>query len=348
VRILIATVQVPFVRGGAEILAEGLRHALVEAGHDTEIVAIPFKWYPAERILDHMLACRLLDLTESCGAKIDKLIALKFPAYLIQHPAKILWLAHQHRTAYDLWESPHADLLYQGIGNQLRAAIQQADRQAISHTNSVFTISRNVSRRLKQFCGLDSTPLYHPPAGEGDFFCAADENYFFFPSRISAIKRQALVVEALAETAQPVNVIFAGVADYPPDFEELKELARQHGVSDRVKWLGMIEHEELRKLYASAIGVIFVPLDEDYGYVTLEAMLSSKPVITCTDSGGSLEFVLDNETGLLAEPNSHALAAAIDKLWRDRTFARELGKAGRERYRSLGINWNNVVASLLA
>ncbi len=347
-RILIATVQVPFVRGGAEILAEGLRHALLEAGHDAEVVAIPFKWYPAERILDHMLACRLLDLTESCGAKIDKLIALKFPAYLVEHPAKRLWLAHQHRTAYDLWESPHADLLHQGIGSQLRAAIQQADRQAISHTNSVFTISRNVSRRLQQFCGLDSTPLYHPPAREEDFFCASAENYLFFPSRLSAIKRHTLVVEALAKTTQPVNVIFAGVADYAPYAKELKDLARQHGVSDRVKWLGMIEQEELRKLYASALGVIFVPLDEDYGYVTLEAMLSSKPVITCTDSGGPLEFVLDKETGLLAEPNSRALAEAMDKLWRDRTFARELGNAGRERYRRLGIDWNNVVTSLLA
>ncbi len=347
-RILIATVQVPFVRGGAEILAEGLRHALLEAGHDAEVVAIPFKWYPAERILDHMLACRLLDLTESCGAKIDKLIALKFPAYFVEHPAKGLWLAHQHRTAYDLWESPHADLLHQGIGSQLRAAIQKADRQAISHTNSVFTISRNVSRRLKQFCGLDSTPLYHPPAREEDFFCASAENYLFLPSRLSAIKRHTLVVEALAKTTQPVNVIFAGVADYAPYAKELKDLARQHGVSDRVKWLGMIEQEELRKLYASALGVIFVPLDEDYGYVTLEAMLSSKPVITCTDSGGPLEFVLDKETGLLAEPNSRALAEAMDKLWRERTFARELGNAGRERYRSLGIDWNNVVASLLA
>jgi glycosyltransferase involved in cell wall biosynthesis len=348
VRILIATVQVPFVRGGAEILADGLRRALLEAGHDVEVVAIPFKWYPAEKILDHMLACRLLDLTESCGAKIDKLIALKFPAYLIEHPAKRLWLVHQHRAAHDLWESPYADLPDQGIGRQVRAAIQRADCQAISHTNSVFTISHNVSRRLKQFCGLDSTPLYHPPEQEEDFFYAADENYLFFPSRLSAIKRQALVVEALAETSQPVKVIFAGVPDYPPYAEELKDLARQHRISDRVKWLGIIEPGELRKLYAYALGVIFVPLDEDYGYVTLEAMLSSKPVITCTDSGGPLEFVLDNETGLLAEPNPRALAEAMDKLWGDRAFARQLGKAGRERYQSLGINWNNVVASLLA
>ena len=344
---MIATVQVPFIRGGAEILAEGLRGALLGAGHDVALAAVPFKWYPAEKVLDHMLACRLLDLTESCGAEIDMLIGLKFPAYLIEHPAKRLWLLHQHRTAYDLWDTAHGDLLHEGIGNQLRAAIQAADRHAISQVKAPFTISRNISRRLKEFCALDSTPLYHPPAREKEFFCAESEDYLLFPSRLSAIKRQALVVEALAQTAQPVNVIFAGGADHVPYARELTDLTHQHGVSGRVKWLGMIGHEELLKLYASALGVVFVPLDEDYGYVTLEAMLSAKPVITCSDSGGPLEFVLDNVTGLVAEPSPSALAAAMDRLWRDRAFARELGRAGHERYRGLEIGWDNVVASLL-
>ena len=49
-RILIATTQVPFVRGGAEAHAEGLLKALRDAGHEAEIVAVPFKWYPPEKI----------------------------------------------------------------------------------------------------------------------------------------------------------------------------------------------------------------------------------------------------------------------------------------------------------
>ena len=93
-RILITTVQVPFVRGGAELLAEQLLGALIQAGHEAEIVAIPFKWYPAERLLDQMLACRLLDITESAGTSIDRVIALKFPAYLMPHPNKVVWLVH--------------------------------------------------------------------------------------------------------------------------------------------------------------------------------------------------------------------------------------------------------------
>src|SRR3954467_9486884 len=144
-RIAIATVQVPFVRGGAELLREGLGQALTRLGHDVEIVAIPFKWYPPEKVLDHMLACRLLDLTESCGNKIDKLIGLKFPAYLIEHPNKTFWLLHQHRSAYELWGSPYDNLRHDGVGAQIRNAIRQADDHTFSNAKSIYTISANVS-----------------------------------------------------------------------------------------------------------------------------------------------------------------------------------------------------------
>jgi hypothetical protein len=57
--------------------------ALRSLGHEAEIVAIPFKWYPPERILAQVLACRLLDLSESGGSPIARVIGLKFPVYLI-------------------------------------------------------------------------------------------------------------------------------------------------------------------------------------------------------------------------------------------------------------------------
>ena len=126
-RVGIATVQVPFVRGGAELLAENLQAALRAAGHEAEIIAIPFKWYPAERVLDHMLAARLMQVEESVGQRIDRLIALKIPAYLMPHRSKRLWLLHQHRSAYDLWDAPFSDLLHAPSGAHVRSAIRTAD-----------------------------------------------------------------------------------------------------------------------------------------------------------------------------------------------------------------------------
>ena len=47
-----------------------------------------------------------------------------------------------------------------------------------------------------------------------------------------------------------------------------------------------ISDEEKLRLYANCLGVIYPPLDEDYGYITLEAMLAQKPVVTTRDAGG--------------------------------------------------------------
>src|SRR5712691_1349606 len=347
-RILIATVQVPFIRGGAEIHAEGLRDALITSGHEAEIIAIPFKWYPPQQILDHMLACRLLDITEAAGTPVDMLIGLKFPAYLISHPNKVLWILHQHRTAYELWDHPLSDMIYYPNGAQVRDAIQLADQQLIPQAKAIFANSRNVAARLKTFCSIDAAPLYHPPPQAESFYSSVAEDFLFFPSRLCIPKRQSLALEALGETRNPVQVRFAGAPDRPSYADELKSIARKLKLGNRVQWLDNLSDKQIRHHYAHSLGVIYPPIDEDYGYVTLEAMLASKPLIVCSDSGGPLEFVRHEETGLIAEPQAASLAKAFDQIWVDQTAARKWGEAGRSLYREMDISWANVVRKLLA
>jgi glycosyltransferase involved in cell wall biosynthesis len=347
-RILIATVQVPFIRGGAEIHAENLCAALRSAEHEAEIVAIPFKWYPPERILEQMLSCRLLDLTESSGRSIDRVIGLRFPAYLIPHPNKVLWILHQYRAAYELWDTPLCDLIHFPNGLQVRDAIRLADRRYIPEARTVYANSGNVSKRLKTFCGIHSIPLYHPPKDAEFFYCRKAQDYLFFPSRINRTKRQLLVLEALAQTREPVAVRFSGFPDDPDYARELQETAQRLGLVERVQWLGEISEEEKRQCYASALGVLYPPVDEDYGYVTLEAMLAAKPVLTCLDSGGPLEFIQMRHNGLVTEPTPAAFAAALDEVWSSREQARQWGEAGRSDYERLGISWTTVVKALTA
>ncbi len=92
--------------------------------------------------------------------------------------------------------------------------------------------------------------------------------------------------------------------------------------------------------------MLYAPVDEDYGYVTVEAFLSGKPVVTCTDSGGTLEFVVDGESGFVVEPQAEAIGTAIDRLYRNRDRASEMGAAGRPRVADIG--WDLVVESLTA
>lgn len=347
-RILIANTQVPFVHGGAEIHAEALRQALVKAGHEADLVRIPFKWYPPEKIFDHLLACRLLDLTESSGAPVDRLIGLKFPAYHIPHPNKVLWVLHQYRSAFDLWKQPDCDLAVAPNGAAFRDSIDRLERNLLLEARAIYANSGNVAGRLRSFSGCAAQPLYHPPQDAESFHCVESGDYLFFPSRLSKLKRQELVLEALAETRQPVCIRLAGGTEHPDYPNRLQHLSRQLGVDRRVAWLGPIPAVELRAQYAASRAVIYPPLDEDYGYVTLEAMLSSKPVITCRDSGGPLEFIAHESEGLIAEPEPGALAEAMDRAWRETAWAVEAGRRGRERYLALGIDWPNVVKKLTA
>lgn len=348
-RIGIVSVQVPFVEGGAEVHVRNFLRELRARGFDADLITIPFKWYPPQAVIDNIAIARLLDLTESNGQKIDRIIGMKFPAYLIPHPNKLLWILHQHRSAYELWDHPDAgDLINLPEGRMVRDTIHFADNSFIPEARAIYANSRTVAERLARNNGIASTPLYHPPGGAEHFRPGEAGNYFFFPSRFTRLKRQDLVIEALGRCREPVRAIFAGGPESPAYVRDLQARARRLRLGNRVVWKGFITEAEKIELYAESLGVVYPPVDEDYGYVTLEAMLAHKPVITTRDAGGPLEFVADQESGFVTDANPDALAAAMDELWRDRMKARRMGEAGFEHYREQNISWDTVVDVLTA
>ena len=345
--VLILNTQVPFCYGGAEVLAEDLQTQLTESGHRAEILTLPFKWYPQQTLANTILASKLMDVSNFNGVNIDKVIALKFPMWLIPHPEMSLWILHQHRAAYDLWDSSLSDLAGMPDGRALRDMIRREDTAAINACKGVFTISRNVTGRLKQYNNIASEVLYPPPRSMERFRVDSYGDFFFFPSRITPIKRQELVIEALVHVPEPVRVVFAGEADSPHYLEKLKKRAEELGVSGKVEWRGRISEQEKFDLYANALMVIFTPVDEDYGYVTPEAMLSSKAVLTLEDAGGAAEFVQHEKNGLLVQADPRAMALAISRVWNDRTEAERLGAAARERIDTIDLSWEKILENLL-
>ncbi|MFB8791989.1 MAG: glycosyltransferase family 4 protein [Potamolinea sp.] len=344
-RIAVTTVQVPFIRGGAEILAEGLVKAIREAGHEVDEITMPFRFYPVSEVK------RSMDLWESenfeymNGYTMDVVICLKFPTFYLKHPNKVTWLIHQHRAVYELWDTPFTEgLSNTSEGKNLRQDIIKRDTKALKSFQKVYTIAKTVSERLQNFNKISSIPLYNPPRLANYFYTAPAEPYIFFPSRLEDLKRQDLLIKAMQYVKSPVVALLAGEGGKKVD---LRQLISQLDLNQRVRLLGRITDEEMLGFYAHSLGVFFGSYDEDYGYVTLESMLASKPVITCTDSGGSLEFVVNGETGFVVEPNPEAVAQAIDDLYFNQKRATEMGKAGLERYHALDISWDNVVQKLL-
>lgn len=340
-KILVAANLVPFLGGGADYHIQGLCAALGRAGHEVACLRLPFKFAPLSAIADLMAFCEDYDLDRPNGVRVDCLISLQFPAYGLLHDNHRTWIMHQHRAAYDLYDPARAS----EEEAALEARIEAFDNRVLGRIGRRYANSRRVADRLHRYNGLAAIPLYHPPFGAERFYHAPAGGYVFFPSRLESLKRQDLLIEAARRVRSPVGFLLAGDGGQRPRYERLIE---SHGLGDRVRLLGTIGEQDKLAFFANSLAVFFGPYDEDYGYVTLEAMLAAKPVITCSDSGGPLELVEHEVTGLVVEPTPDAVAAAVDRLYREPSLAGELGRAGRARYLELGISWGRVVETLTA
>jgi glycosyltransferase involved in cell wall biosynthesis len=331
------------VRGGAELLVRGLVDELTRRGYRAERVSVPFKWYPKEELPAQAAAWRMIDLSESNGERVDAVIATKFPTYFVRHPNKVTWLLHQYRAIYDLCGTPYSEFEHTERDVRLRDHLIALDNQVLAESVRLFTIARNTSARLARYNGIAAEPLYHPPPLAGALEPGPFGDYVLSVGRLEANKRVDLIIRALAYVDRHVRLIVVGEG---PLRLQLEEIAGSHGVADRVTWAGRIDDQRLVGLYAGALGIVFPPFDEDYGYITLEAFLARKPVVTTADAGGPLEFVEDAVTGLVVEPTPEAIGRAIARLAADQRLARSLGDAGYERVRS--ITWDSVVDRLMA
>jgi glycosyltransferase involved in cell wall biosynthesis len=280
---------------------------------------------------------------------VDRVIGLKFPAYLIPHPHKSLWLVHQFRQAYDLAGSNMSHVPTDREGEELRRCVAAADDECFTNSDNLLAISRVVQRRLKRFNNHESEVL-HPPLDDAELFRPiASGDYIFCGGRINQAKRQHLLVEALAHVRTDVRLLIAGPPDSPADGERLQSLIKRHHLGSRVELhLGFQPRERLVHWVNHSLASACIPYDEDYGYVTLEAFYAGKPVLTTNDAGGVLDFVDHRHTGLIVEPSPESLAAAITELSADRQTAVAWGEAARDHIHDRNINWPETIKKLAA
>jgi len=341
VKIIVTANIVPFMPGGADYHINGLADNLRLQGHSVELLRFPFRFSPEADVERMMNFCQGTDLRSPNGVAVDKVISLQFPTYGVQHDDHSVWVMHQHRAAYELYDEATAS---EGL-KTLRPKVAAYDTQVLANATRLFANSQRVADRLQTYNGLSAQALYHPPHDAERFYCAEPEPYIFYPSRLEGLKRQDLLIQAAVHLTTPVKILIGGDGGQARRYEQL---IQDLDVADTVRLIGRFSEAEKLALYAKSLGVFFGPFDEDYGYITLEAMLSSKPVITCTDSGGPLEFVEHESTGFVVEPNPVAIAQRIDELYLDQGNAQAMGRAGRVAYADKGIAWKHVIEQLLA
>jgi glycosyltransferase involved in cell wall biosynthesis len=341
-RIAICAAQVPFAHGGAEIHVSGLHRALLEAGHEAEVVALPFKWYPGTSLLKSALAWRMVDITEADGRQVDLAICTKFPTWAVRHPNKIAWIIHQYRQAYDWFGTEWSDLTNSPDDIALRRRIQQIDARGLGECASRFANSANTARRLKHFNGLDAEPLHVPVQLRG-LRPVAREPYIFSVSRLDKTKRIDLLIKAASSVTKNTRIVIAGDG---PERERLEKLVEHKGLRTNVEFLGRASDDVVVEHYNRCRAVYYGPIDEDFGLATVEAFTAGKPVVTIADSGGVLELVDHGRTGLVAECAApQAIAPLLDQVLTNGVDAERMGLSGK--CLADQITWDRVVERLL-
>jgi glycosyltransferase involved in cell wall biosynthesis len=319
--------------GGAERLYDGLVETLNSLGVITEKIALESDESCFDSIKETYLKFYDLELSA-----YDAVISTKAPSYVIRHPNHICYLIHTMRVFYDIYETEFTDRKEE-LENQ-RKFIHNLDSKALDPTRikKIFTIGHEVSNRLGRYNQIESVVL-HPGLTFDQFKSGNFQNYLFMPGRLHRWKRVDLIIKAMKYVKCDIQLKIAGSGE---DQESFEAMARG---DHRIEFLGRISDQDLVSYYSNALAVPFVPLMEDYGYVTLEAFRSKKPVITCTDSGEPTHFVHDGISGLICLPDPKEIAKGIEWLYEHPLMAEEMGKAG---YHSIKhISWENVGKKLV-
>ena len=343
-RIAVVTSSPLFVEGGHLVMARALVQALREAGHESEIVITPQNRFGRQGAA--YLAAWLTDVgIGHDNQPVDQVITLRYPSYAVRHPVHVCWLNHTMREYYDQWEPFSAPLSWKGQVKERtrRALIHWADRRLLtSHVQKLFTISRTVQMRLQRWGNVPADVL-HPPPPQRPYRCEGYGDYIFAVSRLAPLKRLSLLIEALGRPeAAGIPCVIAG------DGEErgsLQHAIDTRGLASRVRLIGRIDDNHLVEHLARCRAVCFPPFDEDYGFVAVEAFASCKPVITCTDSGGPTEMVIDGVSGRVCAPRPETLAVALREMMDNPATARRFGDAGYEQVSKM--TWEGALRKLV-
>jgi len=258
------------------------------------------------------------------------------PSEWIRHKnQRVLWYCHTPpREVYDLYAArmKHRSYTDKFLYSAMTKTYKLIAGRVVKKIDYIAANSSNTKKRIEEYFGRNSTVI-NPGIDYEKFRNEGDEKYFIYPSRIISTKRQDYVISAFKRfqksSKKNYKLILTGTLSKDPEhiayYEKLKKQAQSCNVVIKTN----ISDRELISLYSKSTAVLFAAINEDYGYIPLEGMASSKPVISVNE-GGPKETLLDGETGFLV--NSYdEMADRMAYITEHKSFAEKMGKKGRER-----------------
>ena len=372
---------VPFTVGGMENMMGGLYEQINNnTSHQAELLKLPTKEHSFWDLIDSYYQFYKLDVSH-----FDAVIVGKYPAWMVQHNKKIFYVAHRLRGLYDTYHymnqpvvvprgnpkidkimdymmgNPHPisldtffHLIYQlkstaGAdetpffvfpGPFIRALVHYMDEYAFRETelDTYYSISRTVKDREDYFPEGSRVEAVYLPSGQVSEQ-TGEYRYIFMVSRLDRPKRIDLLIKAMKYVKSDIPLYIAGTG---PEKEHLEKLA---GSDKRIHFLGFVSDQEVDQYYANALVIPYFPKEEDYGLITIEAMMHKKAVITTVDAGGPTEFVHDYQTGFVTQCDPKAIAEKIDYMVQHPDAAKEMGENAFGIVRE--ITWEKVLDTIL-
>lgn len=346
-KVIVAAGTPGFIGGGATELAISVERALLDAGHEVELLFVP-SYEDTTRIFSQLVGMRIHDFTDEA----DHLIALRWPAHFLRHERKSVWFLHEYRTLFDL-AGYLGDMGALQPGDAERARLLATwERTALGEARNVFTNSQVVSDRVARSLDGFPTQVIEPPyprdIPDAPPFVATRNVVQL--GRVSPIKRQDLAIRALAASGGDWHLTIAGVPEPLEYGRALREMVDELGVADRVDlrldWID--EDEKLDLLARSSVVLNLAYAEDSYSYVTYEGWATARPVVTTTDTEGIAHAVAEASAGVVSQPDPVSLGAAVRELLDDPARAEADGARGRDWVLTRSTTWDAAIARLLS
>jgi hypothetical protein len=323
-KVLVACSVVPFADSPTQARARALCRQLTAAGHESEILRIPFATDPPTHLPAQLAMMRGL---ESWNA--DHLVALDLAASLLRHPRKSLWLDDG---------LPLAD----GGDTSLAALLANAAQEAAAESRAAFCVSNDVRDQMLARLQIALPVLLVPPrrvvATQGEFLFSA-------PPRMKADTR---VLAALAQTAPEVQLLVAGAPAFAGQQAALLDAAAALGVAQQVRFdLRSLAESEIDAYLAAAVAVVCIGGTDDAG-LAIAAAGAGKALIAAPCSDSHRPLVRPYLTGWQSMPGADGLAAAFGEAWTLRHRSLAYGAQARDLLYLSGINWPQTLEKLLS
>lgn len=378
---IVSPSPIPFTIGGMENMMAGLYTQINHTTcHQAELLKLPSKEHSFWDLVETYYRFYKLDV-----GHFDAVIVGKYPAWMVRHRNKIFYVAHRLRGLYDTYhymnqplevprgngkidpildymESfPHPDsldLFFQLVfrlkntagveetpyftfpGPLIRKLVHYMDDFAFCETQleTYYAISDTVRKREKYFPSGSRVDVAYLPTERRDEKIGSYQ-HIFMVSRLDKPKRIDLLIQAMRFVKSDIPLYIAGTG---PEKENLEKMAEQ---DSRIHFLGFMKDDDVDQYYADALVIPYFPQEEDYGLITIEAMLHKKPVITTQDAGGPTEFVYSGETGFVVDHTPRAIGEKIDYLVQHPQEAVYMGEVAYERVKK--ITWKSVLDTIL-